>query len=359
MKKVRCAVIGAGWWATAAHLPALKAHPEVELLAVQSLDENRVHQIARDFGAARAFTNWEDVLALDGLEAVVISSTPNVHYRQASAALNRGLHVLLEKPMTFTAPEAAELVRLAEAKNVQLVMSYPFHYTRHSEEAQRLIAGGKLGDVRMISILMTDECLGLYQGLPWDEIFGDGFTPDCEPQPYLEPGRRSYADPSIAGGGQIYAQVSHVAAYVTFLTGRQAVEVFARFDNTGADVDVYNVVNAKLKGGAIVGITSTGATRKTKRLLPVTVYGTDGVIHLDLFEGTMLFQTMDGTSRTYPPLANGELYPSDRPVQNLIDLVQKRGTNKSPGAIGLAAMKIVDGSCRSARLNTNVQVPWW
>jgi predicted dehydrogenase len=143
------------------------------------------------------------------------------------------------------------------------------------------------------------------------------------------------------------------------LTGRQAVEVFARFDNTGANVDVYNVVNVKLEGGAIVGITSTGATRKTKRMLPITVYGTDGVIHLDLFEGTLLFQKMNGESREFPKLANGELYPSGKPVENLIDLVLMGGTNRSPGTLGLAAMKIVEGACRSVQKNANVQVPWW
>jgi predicted dehydrogenase len=359
MKRIRCAVIGAGWWATTAHLPVLKVHPDVELVAVQSLDERRVQDIARDFGAARALTNWQDVLAIDALDAVVIASTPNMHYRQAKAALECGLHVLLEKPMTFTALEAVDLVRITQANGSHLVMGYPFHYTRHAIEAQRLIGDGELGDVRMISILMADECLGLYQGLPWTEIFGDGFTPDCDPRPYVEPNRQSYSDPAIAGGGQIYAQVSHVAAYITYLTGRQAIEVFARFDNTGAKVDVYNVVNVKLEGGAMAGITSAGATRKTKRLLPVVVYGTEGVIHLDLFEGTMLFQKMDGASREYPKLVGDELYPTGKPVENLIDLAMKRKTNQSPGILGLAAMKIVDGSCRSVRQNANVQVPWW
>lgn len=359
MKKVRCAVLGAGWWATTAHLPALKSHPYVELVAVQSLDEGQIAKIANDFGARYGTTSWQKVLEIEPLDAVVIASTPNMHFEQAAAALERGLHVLVEKPMTFTADEAARLVRIAQSKGLHLIVGYPFHYTCHAEEARRLIATGELGEVRMISTMMVDECLGLYQGLPWTEIYGDGFTPDCDPRPYLEPGRQSYSDPAISGGGQVYAQVSHVAAYVTFLTGRQAVEVFARFDNTGAEVDVYNVINVKLDGGAIVGITSTGATRKTKRMLPLTVYGTDGVIHLDLFEGTMQFQKMTGETRNYPRLDNGELYPMGKPVENLIDLALDRGTNGSPGVLGLAAMKIVEGACRSVRENSNIRVPWW
>jgi predicted dehydrogenase len=124
-------------------------------------------------------------------------------------------------------------------------------------------------------------------------------------------------------------------------------------------VDVYNVINVKLEGGAILGISSTGASRKTKRMLPVAIYGTDGVIHLDLFEGTMLFQKMEGASREYPRLAREELYPMAKPLENLIELVLMPGMNRSPGVLGLAAMKIVDGSCRSVGLNSNVQVPWW
>jgi predicted dehydrogenase len=360
MSKVRCAVIGAGWWATTAHLPVLKSHPDVQLVAVQSLDKSKIQQIARDFGASKSLTRWEDLLAIEGLDAVVIASTPNMHFMQAKAALSRGLHVMLEKPMTFTAREAAELVKLAESKKLHFVASFPWHFTRHAIEAKRLIESGEVGQVKMISIMMIDECLGLYQGLPWKEIFGDGRNPECQPEPYVEPGRRSYADPSISGGGQIYAQVCHVAAYLTYLTGKEATEVFARFDNGPVNIDVYNVVNVKLDGGILAGITSTGATGRTKRACPVTVFGSKGVIHLDLFDGTMSFQTMDGNRREFSPLTEAENYPMGDPVRNLLDLITKQTTvNRSPGALGAAAMRIVEGSCRSVQQHTNVSVPWW
>ncbi len=360
MQKVRCAVIGAGWWASASHLPALRANKDVELVAVQSLDESRIAQIARDFGAAKGFTRWQDLLEIEKLDAVVIASTPNVHFEQPSAALNRGLHVLVEKPITFTARQAEELVQLAEKKRLHFVTGYPWHYTRHAAEAKKLIAAGELGDVKLFSITMMDECLGLYQGLPWVDIFGDGRNPECEPRPYVEPGRRSYADPKIAGGGQIYSQVSHVAAYLTYLTGKQPKEVFARFDNTGAEVDVYNAVNVKLDGGAIAGICSTGATGKSKRMCHVVAYGTKAVISLELFDGTMKFQRLaDGTTREFPALSAEEIYPMAEPSKNLVDVVLKRAENRSPGVLGLAAMKVVEGACKSVQTGCNVKIPWW
>src|SRR4051812_15846640 len=106
MKKVRIGIIGAGWWATSAHIPAIKSHPNAELVAVQSREKTKADKIARDFGTKYAFTRLEEILTLKELDAVIVSSTPNVHHLQAKAALERGLHVLIEKPMTFTTDEA-------------------------------------------------------------------------------------------------------------------------------------------------------------------------------------------------------------------------------------------------------------
>src|SRR5215469_4365150 len=151
MKKVRIGIIGAGWWATSAHIPAVKSHPGAELVAVQSREKSNCEKIARDFGAKHAFVDYRELLALKELDAVIVSSTPNVHFTQARAALERGLHVLVEKPMTFTADEARELVEAAAQKKAQLLVSCPWHYTAHGQEARRLIHSGALGQIKMIS----------------------------------------------------------------------------------------------------------------------------------------------------------------------------------------------------------------
>ncbi len=165
MKTVRIGVIGAGWWATSAHIPAIKSHPNAELVAVQSRERTKAEKIARDFGAEKACITVEEMLAIKELDAVVVSSTPNVHFAQAKAALERGLHVLLEKPMTFTAGEARELVELAAKRKLHLVMSCPWHFTRHGIEARRLIHSDALGEIKMISVLMTNPIDKLLRGI--------------------------------------------------------------------------------------------------------------------------------------------------------------------------------------------------
>ncbi len=132
MKKVRLGIIGAGWWATFAHIPAVKSHPNAELVAVQSREKANAKKIARDFGARHACASLEQILALEELDAVIVASTPNVHFIQARAALERGLHVLIEKPMTFTVDEARQLVEIAAQKKLQLLISCPWHFTAHA-----------------------------------------------------------------------------------------------------------------------------------------------------------------------------------------------------------------------------------
>ncbi len=104
------------------------------------------------------------MLDLPGLDAVVIATTPNMHYAQAKTALERGKHVLIEKPMTFTAAEAKELCDLAEAQGVQLLISCPWHFTPHGIEVREMIRRGDLGEIRMISLLMTNPIDKLLTG---------------------------------------------------------------------------------------------------------------------------------------------------------------------------------------------------
>jgi hypothetical protein len=190
--KLQVGVIGAGWWATYSHIPAVQAHPRAELLAVQCRNCEKAARVATDFGACHACTAVEQVLALPELDALIISSTPNVHYGQARLALEHGKHVLLEKPMTFTAAEARELCDLAAAKGVHFLICCPWHYTAHGIGARRLIRDGALGDVRMISILMTNPLDKLLKGINTTPTHGMDTV-------YVEPGRGSYNDPSVAG----------------------------------------------------------------------------------------------------------------------------------------------------------------
>lgn len=351
---VRCAVIGAGWWATTAHLPALSKHPLAEISAIQTLDGEKLHSIAEHFAAASASTSVDEALAIKDLDAAIISSTPNVHFPQARQALERGLHVLIEKPMTIRVDEAQSLVQLAEKKGLQFLISCPWHYTSHAIEARRLIQSGALGRLKMISILFTNFTLGFYQGLPWSRVFERNPQLQASENPYVAPGQSSYSDPKIAGGGQIYCQVSHAAAYIHFLTGRDPAEVFARFDNAGTAVDVYDTLNLKLDDGTLISMATAGASMLSERTFELRAYGTEGMLFMELWKGKMEFHDRDCNVTRYPDLKPDEIYPQFAPATNLVDVVAGRAANGSPARLGLFAMKITEAACESARTNQNV-----
>jgi predicted dehydrogenase len=349
MKKVRIGIIGAGWWATSAHIPAIKSHPNAELVAVQSREKTKAHKIGRDFGAKYACTSLEEILALKELDAVIVSSTPNVHHAQAKAALERGLHVLIEKPMTFTADEARELVDIAGQRKLQLLISCPWHFTAHGIEARRLIQSGALGEIKMISVLMTNPIDKLLRGINTTPTHGLDNV-------YVEPRKGSYNDPVVAGGGQIYCQVSHAAAYLTFLTGLRASEVYARFNRDGSPNDIYNALTITLENGALVNLASTAATPLCERNYEIRIFGSKAILQLELWRGTMTLIDFAGHRTVIPPLAEDEIYPSQAPATNFVNVILGKKFNGSPGELGLAAMEIIEAACESAQTNRTEKI---
>lgn len=347
--KIKCGVLGAGWWATFAHIPALLSHPHAELIAIQKNDRQQARKVANDFGVQHACTTSAELLAVDGLRAVVVSSSPHLHFAQAKAALEAGKHVLVEKPMTFTAAEARQLHDLAQKRNLQFLISCPWHYTAHAAAAQRLIREGRLGALRMISVLMTNPVSRL--------IRGEDTVPTHNGEaPYVRPQTGTYSDPAIAGGGQIYAQVCHVAAYLSFLTGVPASDVFARFHDDGARVDIYDALNIRMEDGTLATIASTGATSLNLRTYEVRLFGTEGLLYLELWQGTMAFTSMSGEVEVYPTLPQDEVYPHKAPAINLIDSIVDPSCNRSPAWLGVAAMEMIEAASISAKNGQNVLI---
>lgn len=342
-------VIGAGSWATSAHIPGIIQHKKARLRAVQNRTQSKAMQIAKDFGADLAFDNYQALVLADQVDAVVISSTPNVHYEQAKFALEHNKHVLIEKPMTFTVAQAQELCDLAARKDLLLLVSCPWHYTRHGIEARRLIQNGILGDIKLISVLMTNPVDKLMKGIDTSPTHGMNHV-------YLEPGAGSYSDPAVAGGGQIYTQVSHAGAYLSFLTGIQPAEVYGKFDFAGSRNDIYNALTITMKNGILVTLASTGATPLSIRNYEVRVYGTSGILLMELWKGTMVHYPVEGEPRHYEDLPEEEIYPDRAPVLNFIDACLGLAANGSPCELGVAAMKIIEAAVLSNQTGKPIKI---
>jgi predicted dehydrogenase/threonine dehydrogenase-like Zn-dependent dehydrogenase len=109
---VRLGVIGAGSFAKSMLLPALKKLSDVELLGVATASGSSAQQTAERFGFAYATTDWHPLIADPNVDAVLVATRHDLHARIATAALQAGKAVFLEKPMALN---AAELQLLLEA----------------------------------------------------------------------------------------------------------------------------------------------------------------------------------------------------------------------------------------------------
>jgi len=341
-------VIGAGWWAAEAHLPALFRHPSARIAGIQTRDAAKGKALAAAFGRPPVVATPEELLALPDLDAVVIASTPHVHHAQTRAALDRGLHVLVEKPMTLRAAESAELVALADRKGVQFLISCPWHYTRHAALVRERIAAGGLGRIRLVSMFMTNFTLGLYEARPFAEALAGSDGVNAALRPLVEPHRDSYADAAVAGGGQIYCQASHVLAYLGFLTVLEPREVSARFETAGTAVDATDVLHVEFAGGGLATIGTAATHADVERFFEVRVVGTAGVASMELWKGVCRIRTADGRVEEPAPLADDKICPKEAPAANLVDAALGLAPNRSPATLGHYAMRLIKAACASA-----------
>ena len=149
MKKAKIGVIGAGWWATEFHIPHLKERDDVELTSVCKIEEDELKFVKEKFGFKHASTDYKEMLDMEQLDGVVIASPHFAHFENIKAALAKGCHVLVEKPMTTNTKDALEVEAILKEKKVELFTPYGFNWnplmSKAEELAKEINAAGPLG----------------------------------------------------------------------------------------------------------------------------------------------------------------------------------------------------------------------
>ena len=143
--KVRVGVIGLGMGR--AHLAGYKACPECEIVALCDLDEERLNARGDEFGVARRFASYEEMLAMDDLDAVSVALPNFLHDVVTRAAFAAGKHVLCEKPMAMTVAGAESMVRAAAEAERKLMMHFNFRFTPQAQLLKKYVDAGELGEI--------------------------------------------------------------------------------------------------------------------------------------------------------------------------------------------------------------------
>jgi predicted dehydrogenase len=349
----RIGVIGTGWWATYAHLPALLANPRADVVAIADASPERLAQAAEHFGIRRSFADYREMLDADDLDGVIVATPHNTHFSIARDVLSQGLPLMLEKPMVLHAREARELVHLADQQHVPLIVGYPYHFVDQHEVLRERIASGALGRLQLTHALFASMVLEYLRANP--QAYGDAFKWQVTgPQP------DTYSQPAIAGGGHGHLQITHSAALLMWLADLRPRQVAAFMENFGLAVDVCDAISVRFEGGTIGTLAGTGGIptpQQAHSQLELRLYGSEGYVWLDPMAGACSIFYNDGRVETLDEVPLDRRYPMDTTSQHLVELIlEPRTTNRSPGEIGARTVELLEAAYRSAAEGRTINI---
>ncbi len=148
MTSLKVAVIGAGSWGRN-HVRTLAALPEVELVAVCDLRDDRREAIRRQYPGVTVTGRSADALGL--ADAVVVATPSGSHAHLVQEALDHRLPVLVEKPFALSVRDAEALAELADRQQVPVVVGHLLLFHPAIERLKAMMDGGDLGDVYYLS----------------------------------------------------------------------------------------------------------------------------------------------------------------------------------------------------------------
>lgn len=142
---VRVGVIGTSWWADTMYLPPLAAHPDADVVAVCGRRPEPAEAFATTWSVPAWFTDPAEMYAQADLDAIVIATSNDSHHPLAMQAIERGLHVLCEKPLALDAEQGAEMADAAEAAGVVTLVPFTYRYMPVNQWLKRLVSTGYIG----------------------------------------------------------------------------------------------------------------------------------------------------------------------------------------------------------------------
>lgn len=337
---VRVGVIGAGWWATTNHMPLLEGRDDVELVAVCRPEADLAEQIRARFGFKHAFTDYHDLLDVE-LDAALIATPHHLHYEHTLAALNRGLHVMCEKPFTLHGEQAWELAAAAAERNVVGLVPFGWNYTPFIVAAKKWVDDGLLGDIEHVSCLMASPTKDFFSGV--------GTVPSHWAPTLVAPDPRTWQAPD-QGGGYAHGQLTHISALLLWLTGLQPQHVNATMRRPHSQVDMYDAAIVEFTNGAS-GSFSGAATLPDddKFQVDIRIFGSEGALLLDVERERAVLRRHDGQHAELDVPSGAGAYACEIPVNRFIELITGESqANNSPLDLAARTVDLIEAMHKSA-----------
>ena len=319
-EKLRIGVIGAGGGITYGHLKSLLEKPEVEFAALNEPSKENLERMRKrvpEIAKLPDFADYRQMLDEVKLDGVVICSPHTAHFQQIMDSLDRGLHVLTEKPMVCCVADALKVIEKAKQKKKTVVVAYQRRFQGNYRCLREFVRAPAFG---------TPTYLQAYQSQRWHKAVANTWR----------------TDPKLSGGGQINDSGSHLVDMLFWLMPSRPVEVCAMMDNRGTKVDVDSTVAFRFADGCLgsLAVNGSGAARPGWRE-DISITG-DNERQVLLRNGQVMF----GNGKEFMEVK--QFGPDINRAHHWIDVILGKTENQSPPEEFLPTIAFTEACWKSA-----------
>ncbi|TIM31126.1 MAG: Gfo/Idh/MocA family oxidoreductase [Mesorhizobium sp.] len=250
MRKIRYAVVGAGWIAQEAFMPGVSQTGNSTITAIVSGSAKNAAKLAEFYGVEHVFSyeQYDQMLASDVADAVYVALPNSLHAGYAIRALRAGKHALVEKPLATTEAECEAMIAAANESGAYLITAYRLHNEPGTVEVLERIRSGEIGDPRIFAAVFSfvaspdnHRLKAAYWGGPLQDI--GVYCLNAARHIFAAEPIEAVAVKSFGNGSAVVGEVEEsIAVTLRFPEGRLA-QFIASF---GADSsDFYHVAGTK------------------------------------------------------------------------------------------------------------------
>jgi predicted dehydrogenase len=325
---INVGIVGCGYWG-----PKLARNfhqlPESELVAVCDLRQERLDHLRTLYPHARTTNRYRELLA-SAVDAVAIATPIATHHRMAVEALRAGKHVLVEKPLAASSPEAEEIVIESQRQGRVLMVGHTFEYNPAVEAVREIIANDELGEIYYLN--GTRVNLGLFQSdvnVVWDLAPHDVsvllFILGLDPE-------------AVSARGGVYVQRKkgiHDIAYLTFYYPNGVL----------ANVRVSWLDPCKIRRYTVVGSKKMLVYDDIERENRILIY--DKGVEVPPYSDTEAEFHMSYRYGEVMPYPVHWVEPLKVECQHFLDCIRDSKEPRSNGKVGLKVVRVLEAAQRS------------
>lgn len=352
-KPVGIAIIGTGYIAQGAHLPAYQKMQDeglVKIVAVCDIREEALESASEKFGVTNLFTDYRQMLAMDEIDAVDVCTPNYLHKQPVLDSFAAGKHVFCEKPLAINAVEGAEMVAAGHAVGKKFQVGLNMRFNSGAQAVKRFVDNGQLGEIYYARAHALRR-----RGIPAWGLFtqkdkqGGGPLIDIGVHILdLTLWLMGYPEP-VSVTGQTYAKFGH----------REGVlGLMGQWDPATFSVEDFAAGFIRFANGATLSLESSFAANIAENQFHTNILGTEGGAYLDPSNDskTRVFREESGSLTDTYPVFLSKVGTHEAELRAFVQAIIDDAPVAVPGEQGLLVTRILDALYLSAEMGHEVRL---